>query len=161
MYLYEATKQEDKAEFLKAMLEEVIYKMDNGNFSIIKINQVPKGRTILPWVCKMKRKRHIKKRKIKRWKARLTVDVSRMTKGLHYDKVYAPVVSWTFIRLLLTMIVLHLIEQVIKDLGLNHDKVLSNPIPAASSKILFAHKESQPFDNSFHCRSLIGKLKES
>ena len=30
----------------------------------------------------------------------------------------------------------HLIEQVIKDLGLNHDKVLSNPIPADSSKIL-------------------------
>ena len=36
----------------------------------------------------------------------------------------------------------HLIEQVIKDLGLNHDKVLSKPIPAASSKILYAHKES-------------------
>ena len=40
----------------------------------------------------------------------------------------------------------HLIEQVIKDLGLNHDKVLSKPIPAASSKILYAHKESPPFD---------------
>ena len=34
----------------------------------------------------------------------------------------------------------HLIEQVIKDLGLNHDKVLSKPIPAASSNILYAHK---------------------
>ena len=34
----------------------------------------------------------------------------------------------------------HLIEQVIKDLGLNHDKVLSKPIPAASSKILYAYK---------------------
>ena len=55
----------------------------------------------------------------------------------------------------------HLIEQVINDLGLNLDKVLSKPIPEVSSKIIFAHKESQPFDNSFHCRSLIGKLKES
>ena len=53
----------------------------------------------------------------------------------------------------------HLIEQVIKDLGLNHDKVLSKPIPAASSKILFAHKESQPFNNSFNYRSVIIKLK--
>ena len=44
----------------------------------------------------------------------------------------------------------HLIEQVIKDLGLNHDKVLSKPIPVASSKILYAHKESPPFDDSFH-----------
>ena len=34
----------------------------------------------------------------------------------------------------------HLIEQVIKDLGLNHDKALSKPIPEASSKILYAHK---------------------
>ena len=46
-------------------------------------------------------------RKIKRWKARLNVDGSRMTKGVHYDKVYAYVASWTSIRLLLTMIVLH------------------------------------------------------
>ena len=30
-----------------------------------------------------------------------------MTKGLHYDKVYAPVASWNSIHLLLTMIVLH------------------------------------------------------
>ena len=34
----------------------------------------------------------------------------------------------------------HFIEHIIKDLGFNHDKVLSKPIPAASSKILYAHK---------------------
>ena len=34
----------------------------------------------------------------------------------------------------------HLIEQFIKYLGLNHDKVLLKPITGASSKILFAHK---------------------
>ena len=45
-------------------------------------------------------------RNIKRSKARLNVDGSRMTKVVHYDKVYAPVASWTSIRLLLTMIVL-------------------------------------------------------
>ena len=98
---------EDKAEFLRAMLEEVRDQMENENFSIIKRNQVPKGSTTLPCVWQMKRKRHIKTRKIKRWKARLTVDRSRMTKGIHYDKVYASVASWTSIHLLLTMIVLH------------------------------------------------------
>ena len=51
-----------------------------------------------------------------------------------------------------------MIEQVIKDLGLNHDKVLSKLIPEGSSKILFAYKELQTFDNSFHYRSVIGKL---
>ena len=52
----------------------------------------------------------------------------------------------------------YLIEQVIKDLGLNHEKLLSKPIPAASSKILYTHKESPPFDDSFHYRSVIAKL---
>ena len=86
MYLHKAMQQEDKAEFLKAMMEEFRDQTDNGNFSIIKRNQVPKGSTILPCVCQMKRKRHIMTRKIKRWKARLNVDGSRMTKGVHYTK---------------------------------------------------------------------------
>ena len=81
--------------------------MDNGNFPIINRNQVPKGSTILPCVWQMKRKCRIITRKIKRWKARLNVDGSRMKKGVQYDKVYAPVASWTSISLLLTMIVLH------------------------------------------------------
>ena len=52
----------------------------------------------------------------------------------------------------------HFIEHIIKDLGFNHDKVLSKPIPEASSKILYDHKESPPFDDYFHYRSVILKL---
>ena len=99
--------QEYKSEFLKAILEEVRDQMDNENFSIIKRNKVPKGSTILPWVWQMKGKRHIKTRKIKRWKSRLKVDESKMTKGINYDKVYAPMASWNFIPLLINIIVLH------------------------------------------------------
>ena len=107
MYLHEDMQQEDKTDFLKSMMEEVMDQTDNGNVSIIKRNQVPKGSTILPCVWQMKNKRHIMKRKIKRWKVRLNVDGSRMKKGVHYDKVYAPVASWTSIYLLITVIVLH------------------------------------------------------
>ena len=107
MYLHEAIQQEDKAEFLKAMLEEVRDQMENENISIIIRNQVPKGSTILHWVLQKKRKRHIKTRKIKRCKARLTVDGSIMKNGIHYDKVCAPVNSWNSISLLLTIIVFH------------------------------------------------------
>ena len=107
MYLHEAMQQEEKAKSLKAMLEEVRDQVNNGNFSIIKRNQVPKWSTILPCVWKMKIKRHINTRNIKRWKACLKVDGFRMTKGIHYEKVYAPVASWTSIRLLLIMIVLN------------------------------------------------------
>ena len=65
--------------------------MDNEKFSIINRNQVPKGINILPCVWKMKIKRHINTRNIKRWKACLKVDGYIMTKGIHYEKVYAPV----------------------------------------------------------------------
>ena len=52
----------------------------------------------------------------------------------------------------------HLIEQIIKDLSLDHDKVHYKTTPAAASRILFPHKNSDEFDKSFHYRSVIGKL---
>ena len=55
----------------------------------------------------MRRKRGIITRKIKKYKARLNVDGSRMKRVLHYDKVYSPVSSYSSIRLLLTMILIH------------------------------------------------------
>ena len=51
----------------------------------------------------MRRKRDIRTRKIKKWKARLNVDGSRMKQGVHYDQTYAPVASWKSIRLLLML----------------------------------------------------------
>ena len=75
------------------MLEEVTDQMNNENISIIKRNQVPKGSNILPCVWKMKIKRHIKTRKIKHWKLRLSVDGFRTTKGKHHEKEYVPVAS--------------------------------------------------------------------
>jgi hypothetical protein len=80
---------------------------NNGNFSIIHRTKVPKDKTILPTVWQMKRKRDIKTRKVKKYKARLNIDGSRMTKGVHYEQTYAPVASWNSIRMLLTMTAIH------------------------------------------------------
>ena len=88
-----------------AMQKEVNDQMENGNFSIIKRSEVPKGKIILPAVWQMKRKRNIRTRKVKKYKARLNLDGSRQSKGIHYDQTYAPVTSWKFIRLLLILIV--------------------------------------------------------
>ena len=55
----------------------------------------------------MRRKRDIITRKIKKYKARLNVDGSRMKRGLHYEKLYAPVASYSSIRLLFIMILIH------------------------------------------------------
>ena len=51
----------------------------------------------------MRRKRHIKSGAIKKYKVRINVDGSRMVQGKHYTFTYAPVASWSTIRLVLTI----------------------------------------------------------
>ena len=69
MYMHEAMREPDWKEFQKAISKEVHDQMENGNFSIIKRSKVPKGKIILPAVWQMKRKRDIKTRKVKKYKA--------------------------------------------------------------------------------------------
>ena len=52
----------------------------------------------------------------------------------------------------------HLVDQILKDLKFDNGKVKIKDTPAASSKILAKEPLSPPFDNSFHYRSVIGKL---
>ena len=103
MYLHEAMKEADRKHFITAMKKEVQDQMDNGNFTIIERKDVPDDKTILPAVWQMKRKRDITTRDIKKYKARLNIDGSRMKQGIHYDQTYAPVASWNSIRILLTL----------------------------------------------------------
>ena len=107
MYMHQAMKEKDRAEFLKAMWKEWEDQIGNGNFTIIHRSKLPKGATLLPAVWQMKRKRDIRTRKVKKYKARLNIDGSRMQKGKHYDNTHAPVASWNSIRMLLAMVVRH------------------------------------------------------
>jgi hypothetical protein len=50
-----------------------------------------------------------------------------------------------------------LIQNILDDLGVK-DNTKSKPIPALSSKILQAHVNSTPFNETWHYRSIIGKL---
>ena len=52
----------------------------------------------------------------------------------------------------------HLIEQILKDLRLGDEHVKIKHTPVASSILLSRHSESDDFDESFHYRSVIGKL---
>jgi len=107
MYMHEAMKEPDADKFKEAMQKEVDDQLANGNFSLIKRNKVPKGRIILPAVWQMKRKRDIKTQEVKKYKARLNIDGSRMRYGEHYDQTYAPVASWNSVRLLLSLASIH------------------------------------------------------
>jgi hypothetical protein len=51
-----------------------------------------------------------------------------------------------------------LIDAVLDDLRMNDDQVVPKTIPSKSSEILGRHDDSEPFDNSFNCQSVIGKL---
>ena len=107
MYHHEAMRQKDAAKFIEAMDKEWNDQLENGNFTIIHRSEVPEGATILPAVWQMKRKRDIRTRQIKKYKARLNLDGSKMVYGKHYDQTYAPVASWNSIRTLLTVSALY------------------------------------------------------
>lgn len=76
MYLHQAMKEPDRAEFLKAMTKEVHDLMQSKTLVSIKQSEVPEGVKVLPVIWQMKRKRDIKTHKIKKWKARLNLDGS-------------------------------------------------------------------------------------
>ena len=103
--LHEAMKATDKREFKTAMEKEVNDQIANGNFTVIPRSEVPKGFRVFPGVWTLVRKRDIQTREIKKYKARLAFNGSRMREGEDYDKTYAPVASWMSIRLLLTFVV--------------------------------------------------------
>ena len=103
--LHEAMKAKDQKEFKAAMEKEVNDQIENGNFSVIPQSKVPKGFRVFPGVWMLVRKREILTREIKKYKARLALDGSRMREGEDYDKTYALVASWMSIRLLLTFVV--------------------------------------------------------
>ena len=52
----------------------------------------------------------------------------------------------------------HLIDKILKDLRLDNDIVTTKTTPASSSVLLSRNSTSQPHDDSFNYRSVIGKL---
>jgi len=78
LYYHQAMKQSDADEFRAAMAKEWEDQRRNGNFRIIKKSEVPKGTTVLPSVWQMRRKREVSTGKIKKYKARMNLDGSRI-----------------------------------------------------------------------------------
>jgi Reverse transcriptase (RNA-dependent DNA polymerase) len=89
------------------MQEEVDNQTKNGNWVVIPKTNLPKSARVLPAVWAMKRKRKILDGTIYKWKARLNIDGGKQVQGLDYWETYAPVASWSTIRLVLVMAVRH------------------------------------------------------
>jgi hypothetical protein len=103
MYMHQAMRQPDKEHFVEAMKEEITSQVEGGVYSIIHKDDRPQEATLLPAVWQMQRKRNVVTGDIKRYKARLNIDGSRMVHMRDYDLTYAPVASWASIKLLLAM----------------------------------------------------------
>jgi hypothetical protein len=107
LYYHEAMKEKDRTKFQEAMSKEVNDQFENGNFTVIPKSEVPEGNVILPAVWQMRRKRDVKTGAIKKYKARLNIDGSRMRHGVHFNETYSPVASWNSVRMLLTLTAVH------------------------------------------------------
>ena len=70
MYYHKAMREDDRDEFKSAMRKEWRDQSSNGNFTIVPKTKVPEGATVLPSVWAMRRKRCIRTRRIKKYKAR-------------------------------------------------------------------------------------------
>ena len=104
MYLHQAMAAPDRQQFLDAMKKEQSDQFENGNYSVVHKSEMPDDPILLPMVWSMTRKRDIMTNVIKKHKARMNVDGSRMIgNGVHYEHSHAPVASWSSIRMLLTM----------------------------------------------------------
>ena len=94
MYYHQAMKEPDADKFLEAMDKEIQDQCKNGNFDVVLKTEIPQGTKLLPAVWQMRRKRDIRTGVIKKYKARLNLDGSKMIKGIDYDRTYAPVATW-------------------------------------------------------------------
>jgi hypothetical protein len=69
MYLHQAMREPDRAQFIAAMEEEVGQHSANGNWTLMLRSQVPEGVPVIPAVWALKRKRRIGTREVYKWKA--------------------------------------------------------------------------------------------
>lgn len=102
MTLKEAMAQPDRVEFLKAMIKEVEAHVANRHWRVVPLSSIPPGNRCIMAVWSMKRKRN-PSGDIVKWKARLCAHGGQQT---NVDNVFAPVVRWSSVRMLLILSIL-------------------------------------------------------
>jgi len=101
MYLHEAMREPDAAQFEEAMLKEVNDHSNKKHWRLLPRKKVPQGTPVVPSVWAMRRKRRIDTQEVYKWKARLNFDGRKQIKGVNYWETYSPVATWESIRFVL------------------------------------------------------------
>jgi hypothetical protein len=103
MYIDQALKEPDSAQFRQAMNDEVKSHTDLKHWVIRSRASLSSGERVLPAVWAMRRKRRIATGQPYKWKARLNIHGGKQEYGVNFWETYAPVISWTTIRLFLVL----------------------------------------------------------
>ncbi len=100
MTLAQAMNEPDADKFLEAMIKEVNDHVDRKHWKLVHRSQARSKPIMAVW--SMKRKRN-PIGEIVKYKARLCAHGGQTVKGIHYENTFAPVVTWTTIRLMLIL----------------------------------------------------------
>ena len=102
----EMLKQEDKNDFIKAMIKEIDDHEGRGHWSLMLRSDLPLGAKTILSIWSFKRKR-LPDGRITKHKARLCAHGGMQTWGENYWETYAPVVNWLSVRTLLIVSILN------------------------------------------------------
>ena len=109
-YTYKSMlQQEDKNEFVKAMMKEIVDHESRKQWSIMRREDLPIGAKTILAIWSFNRKRFPDSR-IQKYKARICAHGGMQTWGENYWETYAPVVNWLSVRTMMILSVLHDLE---------------------------------------------------
>ena len=94
----EMLQQEDKNEFIKAMLKEVQDHENRNHWHLFERDKIPQGHKTILAIWSFKRKR-FPDGSINKYKSRLCAHGGMQQWGVDYWETYAPVVNWLSVRL--------------------------------------------------------------
>jgi hypothetical protein len=99
-------KAPDQSNFVQAQAPEITGLHSSGVFSYHRIDTLPPRAKLLNAIWSYRRKR-TPAGVLQKYKARICTDGSQQQYGVDYWETYAPVVSWSTVRLLLTLASIH------------------------------------------------------
>lgn len=102
-------KQEDKNEFIQAMMKEVTDHESRNHWTVLPRSEIPNGVKTILAVWSFKRKRSPDGQVLKH-KARLCAHGGMQTWGVNYWETYAPVVNWMSVRMLMILSIINDLE---------------------------------------------------